>query len=468
MKKNGFTLAELLGVVIILGLIIMVIASPLIGQLNKNKMKLDEVALTLLNSSAETYMNQNGANYKEINNTVYYIPVGLMVDKGILKEKFVDSYNSETLSRDSVIKATVKNASYDFELIANPNSLNKVAQALNTTTYKYLGGTYNKSNSSNNYVQFNGIMFRILGVNNDGTIRLFSDEDLTVLYDSGTYKNGYIRKWLNEEFYSKIDYNDLIISQNYCMSNVATPTNDCSDGELLNDNVALISHYELNQIKANTSYFNNYFTLMSMSGGKIYRSTEYAELELVDMGILHSIRPLISMQQNTTITSGSGTFTDPYILARDLKENTNVKLEDNNNLAGEYINLDNRIYRIVETKNNTIKIVLNDIYRNAANNPVAVQYGPNNFNLTNGVGKVLNSDLYDLNALSKIIRIGSIYAGDPYLDKTNTPINYDFKQTALRNTNHATNAGISLPRARSEARLVGKECRLYCIFRESP
>ena len=37
MNKKGFTLAELLGVIIVLGALVLVVATPIVSQINKQK-----------------------------------------------------------------------------------------------------------------------------------------------------------------------------------------------------------------------------------------------------------------------------------------------------------------------------------------------------------------------------------------------------------------------------------------------
>ena len=40
MNKKGFTLVELLGVIIMIGALILVVATPIVSQINKQKVKL--------------------------------------------------------------------------------------------------------------------------------------------------------------------------------------------------------------------------------------------------------------------------------------------------------------------------------------------------------------------------------------------------------------------------------------------
>ena len=51
MNKKGFTLAELLGVIIVLGALVLVVATPIVSQINKQKVKFPNEYKTFFLSS---------------------------------------------------------------------------------------------------------------------------------------------------------------------------------------------------------------------------------------------------------------------------------------------------------------------------------------------------------------------------------------------------------------------------------
>ena len=85
MNKKGFTLAELLGVIIVLGALVLVVATPIVSQINKQKVKLDDSSLKLIYSTTETYIDKNKNSYPLKNNAVYYITL-----KQLLDSKFIE------------------------------------------------------------------------------------------------------------------------------------------------------------------------------------------------------------------------------------------------------------------------------------------------------------------------------------------------------------------------------------------
>ena len=85
-----------------------------------------------------------------------------------------------------------------------------------------MGGCYVKGTTTKNYVWYNGFMWRIMGINNDGTVRLITDESVVTLshgeYNAGTYESyatneGYINSWLNNYFYGILNSTKSIIKE---------------------------------------------------------------------------------------------------------------------------------------------------------------------------------------------------------------------------------------------------------------
>lgn len=235
---------------------------------------------------------------------------------------------------------------------ANENGLYKVTTD-NGTTYVFRG------NVSNNFVLFAGCNWRIIRVNEDGTIRMISDELTTVpsstsnLGNSASnlkYNNSILKDRVNGNFsnsnypelynnkiaYSSFcdefkvtsssEYNYKLIATNY---DKYTPTMNCKNP--LSLKVGLITYDEMvfSGLNVNSSCLNCYLesyysgipTLsMSPSGYKQGNENYYWGFSsdnnldsLLPSDSLFSITPVLSLNANVEVT-GNGTLNDPYVV----------------------------------------------------------------------------------------------------------------------------------------------------------
>lgn len=88
MKKNGFTLAELLGVIVILAAVALIAFPPIINQIKKSRGDLNDTLNTLIYTAANQYLEEN--NYSLASNT-YCIKLNVLVEDGKLVEPITDS-----------------------------------------------------------------------------------------------------------------------------------------------------------------------------------------------------------------------------------------------------------------------------------------------------------------------------------------------------------------------------------------
>ena len=117
MNKKGFTLVELLGVIIMIGALILVVTTPIVSQINKQKVKLDDASLNLIYSTTETYIDKNKNSYPLKNNAVYYITLKQLLDSKFIEEEFIKTYSTDVLSKKSIIKVTVNGDTYTYNLL---------------------------------------------------------------------------------------------------------------------------------------------------------------------------------------------------------------------------------------------------------------------------------------------------------------------------------------------------------------
>src|SRR5699024_9267221 len=74
---------------------------------------------------------------------------------------------------------------------------------------------------ADNYVWFNGFMWRIMGKNSDGSIRMIIEEAVTAIPWGATdaaqqYDSSYVNDWLSNYFYPKLKNKEYLVQQTWC------------------------------------------------------------------------------------------------------------------------------------------------------------------------------------------------------------------------------------------------------------
>lgn len=88
MKANGFTLVEILGVVLILSLIVILAFPTIIENIRKSEKKIDETSNALIENAVDLYIDDKKADYSE--NGEYCIDLTSLAEEGYIKEPFID------------------------------------------------------------------------------------------------------------------------------------------------------------------------------------------------------------------------------------------------------------------------------------------------------------------------------------------------------------------------------------------
>lgn len=106
--KKGFTLVELLGVIVLLGLLTIIAAPPILNQIKKTKEKLSSATETLLSSAAEEYVEEHLTNYPIKDGNVYCITLKTLVDYDKLKSPIIDASSGEEINEtENVMKVEI-------------------------------------------------------------------------------------------------------------------------------------------------------------------------------------------------------------------------------------------------------------------------------------------------------------------------------------------------------------------------
>ena len=259
---------------------------------------------------------------------------------------------------------------------------------------------------TNNSLWYSGFLWRIMGINADGTIRLITDENITTIpyhEDSSNWDGSYAKDWLNDYFYPKLKGNNIIKEETWCSE---TTTDENSARTTCTNNlstetakVGLLTLDEYNLAGASFSYLNNGQCSQAMTPS----SSSYVWGVRCDghVGFARGLRAVINVNSGVTITGGNGTLgatwssqTGPYIL----NEDKNVEITGNLNeksTSGEYVLFAGRKYRVVDKDSNgNTKLILDEYYEETSGTIYTMSYGSNNtFSTETGIGQKLNGDV---------------------------------------------------------------------------
>ena len=313
-------------------------------------------------------------------------------------------------------------------------------------------GTYRfAAKAKNNYLEFMGYTWRIVKINNDNSITLITEEPIISL----PYNDSQINDWLNEIFSKTIDNNYLVntISCNDDFSSI--------DNYSCNKNVeSLISLLSVEDyIKAGgvDSYLNNnnHFWTTNSNNNKIWHININGNIEENDIDIIHEIRPVITLKSDTIVIEGNGTINKPYIILTHNPNNTNDLF------VGEYLKLNDSIWRVVSKDNEKIKLVSEDYIKND-NVIYETKYSDydNIINDENSLIYYLNNEYYNKFKENNFIIEGEFYNGaisdtfnyqDAYSSSINLKIGllsiaeifaYDLENVFTFSRNAKNNSGI--------------------------
>ena len=319
-------------------------------------------------------------------------------DKLPAKESKVFKVKVDWSSASTSIPSTNKNLTLKINFVQDTGTTPPSGDTITSTvdnlldtstdgTYNYMDGTYLKGSQDSNYVWFDGFMWRIMGKNTDGSIRMITEENVTSIpwgasNTAQDYDNSYINDWLNNYFYPKLEHKDLLVNQTWCSetttSSSSSRTTCTSNLSSLQKPIGLLSLDEHNLASGSSSYLVNsqyFWTTTPNSASYAWRVNHYGNASYDDVAATNGVRPVIGISSDVTITGGNGTLTDPYIIGE--VSDVTGSLKDNGHV-GEYVTYAGRNYRVVETSNQGTKLILDGYYDSNNDGTIDnMEYGTN-------------------------------------------------------------------------------------------
>ena len=249
MNKKGFTLAELLGVIVLLGILATVAFPPLLNQLNKSKEKLSDATLKVLGTAAEQYIDDHSSSYPIKDGKTYCISLETLVNYNYLKSPIMDASTGEEISeKDNYIKFKInKFNDYDYELTTDcskdtlPNKTYTTGDAVTLGGYKWhvIGDTGNEVTLLMDANQL-GDNSTMKHCTNDTNASTDCGVDSTGKYYVYSWDKSLIRTYLNGQFLTDLESK---------ITNEIVSTPICADPSR-GDGVTTYGGYIMNELNA--------------------------------------------------------------------------------------------------------------------------------------------------------------------------------------------------------------------------
>ncbi len=297
---------------------------------------------------------------------------------------------------------------------------------------------YFKGKNVNNYLLYSGRIFRIVGIDSNGGIKLISDEVSTVIYDgSDENVDSYVDDWLNNVYLNTLN-KDYLVDTLSCDDKI---DNNITCKNIVKETISSLSLYDYMKAGDVNSYLNsgNYFWLSSKKSDNTtwYISNEGASSTTSNKVSL-GVRPVITLKSDLVVVSGDGSIDDPYTIENLVP----TKLGDI--YVGSYVTFSNHLFRVMSNGDTTRLVMMDEmdkhvfstytnVFETTRKNSLAYYLNKDFYNTLN-TDFLIKSEFYDgiyeryykevesdsVKAYVGLPSVGDILFGDNYLLLTPT------------------------------------------------
>lgn len=114
MNKKGFTLIELVGVIIIISILSLLFFPSLISQFKKTSDNLDKTTEKVIIDSAKLYIDNNSADFDKSKN--YCVSISILIENEYLQDNF-DEYDKEDIIENKVVQVEGNGSKFNYSIV---------------------------------------------------------------------------------------------------------------------------------------------------------------------------------------------------------------------------------------------------------------------------------------------------------------------------------------------------------------
>ena len=116
--KRGFTLVEMIAVILLMALISITVLPSILNQVNNKKEEISEASEKIIFSAASNYLNNKTITYPKLSGNTYCITLKELVQNGELSSPIKDIKSGNEISLNTIIKASLNTYSdYEYCLV---------------------------------------------------------------------------------------------------------------------------------------------------------------------------------------------------------------------------------------------------------------------------------------------------------------------------------------------------------------
>jgi hypothetical protein len=248
------------------------------------------------------------------------------------------------------------------------------------------------------------MLYRILSIDKDNNIRVVSEDIMTYMYSGleNGYDKSFVNKWLNssEEEYSGVFENslynkdELLVNSNICLDVIDDLNNITCENINSDYKIGMLSLYDYKFYGGKNGFLNNgksYYLSSLNSENENYYMLDTGEIALNQSNSkVSGVRVILTINGNTIMLGGEGTLNDPYTI-----ENHSVN-KLNEAYVGQYLSLGEDLYKVVEVKQDKVKVAMVGVLKNGEENlSIGFSARTNKYSKDTIVGQYLNKDYYN-------------------------------------------------------------------------